>query len=345
MNPFLRNLFSNRRLLLLIGIIALYLVPIAFFSKYWIFRMAIMAIYAIAIMGLNVLYGRAGLLSIGQAAFVGLGAYFVALNQMYWGIPIIAEFIYVILIAVIAGLIVGLPAVRIRGVRLVVLTLSFQLVFTWALTFFNKYTNGQSGLFISSLSIGPFSTQSKEVCYVMALTFALLGALVMSRILKTPLGKSLDAIRQSEILAVSVGIDPVKTKLVAFIICSIYASVAGWLFAHIYGIAVPDFFEMFDSIDFLSGMFIGGCGSVLGCWLGAVYLIIFPTLVQGIGSGNLYNVLNGFLLMLVIILMPAGIVGTLKKFIANRTRNIKEVQRSRKQALKKEDENGGDLNE
>lgn len=270
---------------------------------------ALAAIYALATMGLSILYGWTGQISLAQAGFFGLGAYataFLRNNPPPVGGPVV-EIVLVIAIAAGAGLLVGVPALRISGLQLAIATLAFAEVFVWALTSFHDITGGTQGIFVGVLEIGPLTTADSHGRFALALILAAIGGLVMLRIRRTPIGRSMAAIRDSELAAQSVGIRPARPKLWAFVLSAVFAGVAGWMFANYILAVTPGYFTMLSNVYFLVAVTLGGRGTLLGAWIGGAYLVVVPEVVRGFGSGGLFPAVSGLLLIIVMLLAPRGI--------------------------------------
>lgn len=270
---------------------------------------ALTAINALAIMGLSILYGWSGQISLAHGAFLGLGAYTTAFLRPWTadlpGGPVL-ELGAVILLGILAGLLVGLPALRVTGLQLAILTVAFAEVFAWGLIFLHPITGGTQGKFVGALELGPFSTADSRFRFTVALGLAAIGGFLMIRLRSSPLGRAMTATRDSELTAVSVGIRPAHTKLLAFVISAVYAGVAGWMFAYYIFAVTPGYFTLFTNIYFLVAVILGGRGLLLGAWLGGAYLVVVPEFVRSFGSGNLYPVVSGIILVLVILLAPEG---------------------------------------
>lgn len=293
----------------LLGLAVIAAVPFLVGGKFAFSIGAEVAIYALALMGLNILYGWAGQISLAHAGFFGLGAYTTAfLRQWTADLPLGPgfEIVSVVVLAVAAGLIVGLPAVRVSGLQLAIVTLAFAEVFQWALNHFSNFSGGSQGILVGALEIGPFSTFDGRVRFVLALSLAGIGGLAMIALRHTPLARAMFAVRDTELAAQSVGVRPAAVKLTAFVVGSIYAAVAGWLFAYHAFAVTPGHFTLFANVFMLLAIVVGGRYSLLGAWIGAIYLVVVPELVRSIGSGNLYPILSGAILILIVLLAPRG---------------------------------------
>jgi branched-chain amino acid transport system permease protein len=293
-----------RVLRVLVLVAAAALVPVLL-DSYWVFTLTELMIYAIATIGLDIVFGRAGQLSLAQAAFFGLGAYFTALTV--GDLNPILQLVSVIGIAVAAGVVVAVPAVRLSGLRLALVTLLFGELFIWGINHWSR-AGGTQGLVVSPLTMGRFDSIDATQGYIFVLGFAVLASLITLQIERTQFGRRLLAVRDSEVAARSVGVSLVWTKMSAFVLSAIFAGVAGWLYAYIVGFVAPSDFELFPSVYFLIAVILGGAGSVAGSWLGAAYIVLVPQTFSLGGHPNLFPILGGGILIVVALLIPGGLV-------------------------------------
>lgn len=288
----------------------------------WEFSFSIgaeVAIFAFALMGLNIVYGWTGQISLAHFGFLGLGAYTTAILRPWTGALPFGfgyELLGVISVAVVAGLVVGLPAVRLSGLQLAILTLAFAEVFQWALNHFPGVSGGSQGIVVGALEIGPFTTLDSQFRFFLALGFVAVGGAFMLSLQKTPIARAMFAVRDSELAARSVGVNLSTVKLIAFVLGSIYAAVAGWLFAYHAFAVTPGHFTMFANVFMLLGIVVGGRYSILGAFIGAIYLVVIPELVRSVGSGNLYPILSGAILIAVLLTAPRGFADLFERLIA-----------------------------
>ncbi len=280
------------------------LLPFAL-DSYWVFTLSEVMIYAIATIGLDIVFGRAGQLSLAQASFFGLGAYLAALTTT---LPAGLQFLLVVATAMIAGAVVAIPTLRLSGLRLALVTLLFGELFIWALDHLGSLTGGTQGLVVPALAIGDSNSQDPTYGYMLVLFFAVAATLTAVQISRTQFGRRLLAVRDSEVAARSVGIGLVRTKVAAFMLSAIFAGVAGWLYAHVVGFVAPPTFDLFPSVYFLIAVILGGAGRVAGSWLGAAYIVLIPQAFSIIGQSNLFPILGGGVLILVALLLPGGLM-------------------------------------
>jgi ABC-type branched-subunit amino acid transport system ATPase component len=204
-----------------------------------------------------------------------------------------------------------LPAVRISGLALIIITFGFGQIFSWALGNYSSFTGGDGGLFVAPVTIGGLSTVSVSTRYFFGMAVALVLTVLVGQLRRTPVGRSMRAISHSGLAAQSVGVDVARTKLLAFVLCSVLAGIGGWLFANDLAGTAPGYFDYFQSIFLVAALLIGGLGTLFGAWIGAAYLIFVPQGVQSIGGGNLYTAVSGLVLIAVMLFAPHGLTAVL----------------------------------
>ena len=237
-------------------------------------------IFSLAAIGLNILTGYAGQLSLGSAAFMAVGA-FATYNFMLRipGMPILVAFILGGISAALVGIAFGLPSLRIRGFYLAVTTLAMQFFVLWCLTKIPWFTNySPSGVIrAQQVVILGYVFDSQVSRYLLTLSIVSLMALMAKNMVRTNLGRSWMAIRDMDVAAEVIGFRPLQTKLTAFAISAFYCGVAGALFAYTYlGTVEPEAYSLDLSFRILFMIIIGGMGSILGSFLGAAFMTLLP---------------------------------------------------------------------
>ncbi len=266
--------------LLLVLALAFVGVPL-FASEYWFSAILIpFLIFALAALGLNILTGYAGQLSLGTAAFMAVGAYAAYNFQLrVEGIPILVSFLCAGLTAAAVGILFGLPSLRIKGFYLAVATLAAQFFIVWVLTKFPWLSNHSSSGVISAqdVVILGFSFDTPVSKYLLVLSIVSVLALAAKNLVRSSTGRAWMAVRDMDVAASVIGIRLMPTKLLAFAVSSFYCGVAGALYAFCYlGSVEPDGFSLDMSFKILFMIIIGGVGSILGCFLGAAFILLMP---------------------------------------------------------------------
>ena len=248
-------------------------------AEYWLAQLTFVLIYAIVGLGLMLLAGFTGLFSLGHAAFLGVGAYTQAvLTNMGWPFPVALAAAGLLSAAV--GVIVGLPALRVKGIYLGIATLSFGFIVEEVLARWESVTGGNAGIHVKPPEMFGWKLGSGEEFYFLCLFIAVVSTLAILNLLRSPTGRAFVAIRDSEISAQSMGIHLARYKTLSFALSAALAGLGGALYAHKLSFLSPDQFNILQSIDLLLMVVIGGLGSVHGAFLGAIFLISMPQLIS-----------------------------------------------------------------
>jgi branched-chain amino acid transport system permease protein len=301
-------------------VVALGVVPL-FASPYMLSAILIpFLIFSLAALGLNILTGYAGQLSLGTAAFMAVGAFasfnFVARIP---GIPMLLAFALGGLCAAMVGIAFGLPSLRIRGFYLAASTLATQFFVLWCLTKIPYLTNYSASGVITAQKIAIFGylfdTPARK--YTLVLAIVAVMALLAKNMIRSNVGRSWMAVRDMDVAAEVIGFRPMRTKLLAFAVSSFYCGVAGALYAYAYlGTVEPEAYNLDLSFRILFMIIIGGVGSVLGSFLGAAFIVLLPVflniLAHGMGlptsvASNLELMVFGALIIFFLIVEPHGL--------------------------------------
>lgn len=253
-------------------------------DQYWLSAILIpFLIFALATLGLNILTGYAGQLSLGSAAFMAVGAFGAYNFILRMDMPIIPAFLLGGLCAAVVGILFGLPSLRIKGFYLAVATLAAQFFVVWALTKFGWFSNYSSSGVISAqdMSVFGFAIDTPLSKYLLTLTIVTVLALAAKNMVRSNTGRAWMAVRDMDVAAEVIGIPLMKTKLLAFAISSFYCGVAGALAAYCYlGTVEPDYFTLDLSFRILFMVIVGGVGSILGSFFGAAFIVLLPILLN-----------------------------------------------------------------
>ncbi len=265
--------------LLAIGLIIVFTAPL-FADDYWLGLLIDLGIAIVAVLGLHILSGLCGLISIAQAAFVGVGAYTVAILTTQAGLnswlclPICA------LSAGLVGLIFGLPCFRLKGFYLVISTLAAHFVIIWCFEHFESVTGGFGGLHLDPLRLGPIDLRSRNAFYCLTMAVVVLATFLAKNIQRTATGRAFVAIRDNELAAEVSGIPVFRYKMLAFFIGCLFAGVAGWLWAYYQRTVAPSHFQLIDSIWYMGMLIVGGWGTTTGVFFGAISLKFLDVLLK-----------------------------------------------------------------
>lgn len=288
-------------------------------DRYWIFLVTTLFAYAIAILGLQILFGECGQLSLGQASFMALGSYTAAVSTATFGLTLPYEMALAMVLCGGVAAVVALPALRVSGLRFALVTLAFGGLVQWLLREVKSVTGGEQGLFVPAYLAGPFDGSDPLFKYTLTGSLAVLVTLMVWHLPRTRIGRAMSAVRESELAAVSVGVSVRRTRFVAFVLAGVLGGMSGVLLAHASGAISPITFDLFGSIFLLVGLILGGARSVAGAWIGAAYLVIVPEVFSSLGLDRFYVVVSGALLLLVVMAFPTGVAGLLPRRSAPRS--------------------------
>src|SRR6202521_1436791 len=281
-------------------------------------------IAVIGALGLNILVGYTGQVSIGHGAFMSVGAYTAANLATRLGAPWPVNLLAGGLMAAAVGAVVGIPSLRIKGLYLAIATLAGQLIIEWTINHVTFISGGvQASIEVARPRIGPYVLSGQRAMYYFLLVFVVIAIVGTMNLVRSRIGRAFVAIRDQDIAAEIIGIDIFRYKLLAFAVSSIYAGVTGVLYTCFLGIANYEQFEIGLSIDCLAMIIIGGLGSVLGSIFGAIFVTLLPIVtrltLEGFGSllfsaGDLANIipnlrliLFGALIIFFLIVEPDGL--------------------------------------
>jgi branched-chain amino acid transport system permease protein len=286
-------------------------------GDYQLSLLSFILIYSIAGLGLMVLAGFTGLVSLGHAAFLGVGAYtHVYLLSVGW--PFLLALSCAAALSAAVGVIIGLPAMRVKGIYLAIATQAFGFIVEEVLARWESVTGGNSGRNVPGVTLFGFELGSGEGFYYLCLVLCVLATLGVLNLLRSGTGRAFIAIRDSEISAQSMGIAIAQTKTLAFAISAALTGVAGALYAHKLRFISPDQFGALQSIELLLVVVVGGLGSIHGAFLGATFLIALPQLIAvskdwlppAIGQASgLQGLIYGAVLVGIVLFEPLGMYG------------------------------------
>ena len=306
---------------LLIALIIYFTSPL-FLREYYLFLLTNITITFIIVQGLNIIVGYTGLFSFGQAGFVAFGAYFGAIiSQKIPWLPFPIIIIITCIASMILGIIIGFPCLRLRKFYLAMITFAFAGAIIEIINYWEPLTGGLAGIYVPVPSIGLFKIDSIIKIFYLCAIIAILCQIVVTNIIKTKTGRAWIAVRDDEIASSSMGINVNKYKLLSFASGSLLGGLGGILYAYLFGFINASYFSFNMAINFFLALFIGGIATTAGPILGSFIMIILPQLIGQYFSGYLILV-YGIILILIIILLPKGIIGTsmelsLKKRIFN----------------------------
>ncbi len=279
-------------------------------NGYGVYVLTLTEIFAIVALGLNLLTGYAGQISLCHAAFLGVGAYATAILTQKAGVPFLLSLVIGALVTAAIGALAAVPAMRLKNLYLAIATLGLGVVLQKIIFEWRSLTNGGGGFALPAPSIAGFELGAAGL-YYLTLACLILGLWGAWNVSRGRTGRALVIIKESEIAASSLGIPSARYKVTAFAISAFYAAIAGGLFAYLVRYINPESFNVGLSIAFLSMVVIGGLGTIGGSIVGAAFYVVVPELLRGIKDAP--GLVFGLLLVIVMVLMPQGLWGIMRQ--------------------------------
>lgn len=278
---------------------------------YYLHLFNLILIYSLFSLGLNILTGYTGITSFGHAGFFAFGAYATAILSTKYGVPPILSIFFASFLTGATGIIIGLPVIKISGIYLAMVTLASAEFIRLLAINWESFTGGPLGISnIPIISILGYYINNEQSFFFFLYPILIISTFVFIRIINSRFGRSLEAIRDDERAAESIGIPCAKNKLISFFVSGFYSGLAGALYAHFDRFISPDTFTFSLSILVLCMVVIGGMGTVPGSILGAIIIVILLEYLQPLGVYRL--LVYGLLLAIMISYYPQGLIGILK---------------------------------
>ena len=264
----------------IIGVLFFLVIPLGL-HEYYLSICNLVWIAVIGALGLNILVGYTGQVSIGHGAFMSVGAYTAANLATRLDSPWPVNLLAGGLMAAAVGAVVGIPSLRIKGLYLAIATLAGQLIIEWTINHVTFISGGvQASIEVPRPRIGSMVLNTQRDMYYFLLVFVVIAIVGTMNLIRSRVGRAFIAIRDQDIAAEIIGIDIFRYKLLAFAISSFYAGVTGVLYTYFLGIANYEQFQIGVSIDYLAMIIIGGLGSVLGSIFGAIFVTLLPIVIR-----------------------------------------------------------------
>lgn len=311
-----------KRFFLVIFFILVGLSPL-YWNEYNFYILNLVLVNLIAALGLNLLIGFTGLLSLGHAAFLGVGAYTSALLITHFGLPLLLSVLCAGVVAAGLGLLVGIPSLRIKGFYLMVATLAFQFLIEYGIIHWESLTRGIRGIELPTPHLFGLPLGKHYAYFYFLFLLSSFFMWGLKNLNRSQIGRAFVAIRDNDVSSEIIGIPVFRYKLLAFAISSFYAGMAGALFSALQRSAIPEDYTFLKSIEFLAMVLIGGLGSLLGTVFGVLFVTMVPEFLNvGVSLlakrydpnltvylGPVKDFTFGLLIILFIILKPEGLVG------------------------------------
>jgi branched-chain amino acid transport system permease protein len=280
-------------------------------SNYHVFELTQVMIYAIAVLGLNILTGYNGQISLGHGGFFAAGAYTAAILMHHYGVPYWATLPAAALVCFVVGVLFGLPALRFEGPYLALVTLAMAVAMPQLLKYFDTWTGGQQGITLVKPMPPPgLGLDRDRWLYFFVLVVLLVAIRVAVNLLNGRTGRAFVAIRDHPIAAAAMGINTARYKTLAFGASTLFTGVAGALAAIVIGFVAPESFTLFLSLSFLIGSAVGGIATIGGAIVGGFFIEFVPNIANDISDAAPWAI-YGITLLLFMYVMPRGVVGTL----------------------------------
>ncbi len=293
------------------------ILPLILPSTFYLRIAALVFIFSIAVLGLNLLMGFAGQVSLGHAGFFGIGAYAVAIGPTHLGVPSWVSLIAGVTLAGALAFVVGRPILRLKGHYLAVATLGMGLLIAMVLTNEARWTGGPDGMPVPRLQLFDWTARGSITWYWISGVTLVIAALIAVNLIASPTGRALRAIHDSEVASKVLGIDVARYKLLAFVLSAIYAALAGAYLALFDGLVTPATAGFLRSIEFVTMAVLGGLGSILGSIVGAAILTVLPQVLTVFHDYE--HIALGLIMIAFMIFLRAGTVPGLVALFTRRS--------------------------
>ncbi|WP_374724301.1 branched-chain amino acid ABC transporter permease [Calidifontibacillus erzurumensis] len=307
--------------------------PFIITESFYITKATYAGIYTIVAVSLGLLMGFAGQISLGHAAFYGVGAYTTAVLTTTYDLNPWISLIFSLLLPGIVAYIIGFTMSRLSGYYLAMATLAFGIIVHVLLVEWKSVTKGASGLYgIPKIQLFGYTLTQGIAYYYFAWAFALIIIIISLNIINSRIGRALRSIHGSEVAASAMGVDAGKYKMQVFILGAMFTGLAGWLMAHMSYSISPTSFTLETSIVFLAMVVLGGSISVWGAVIGALLITLIGIIVKLLGehisfiTSDFEHVLYGLILMLVVIFLPKGLFPSLMDLLQKKLVNSKKMK-------------------
>ncbi|SCY71144.1 branched-chain amino acid ABC transporter permease [Microvirga guangxiensis] len=273
-------LFDTKVQWICLALLGLSLILFPFVAgPYWIYMACLVAINVASATGLNILTGYTGLVSLGQAAFMGVGAYTVAVLETRVGTPFIINLLAAGGMTAAVGVVFGIPSLRVKGLYLAIATIAASMILHFVFSHWDL-TGGTRGLSMPPASLFGLALDQPHKLYWLIIPVTALMVLGAANLFRTRIGRAFIAIRDRDISAEVLGIPLLQTKLTSFALSSFYAGVAGGMWAYFFRVVTPESFPLINSIFYLAAIIVGGMGTILGGILGATFMTLVPEVLK-----------------------------------------------------------------
>ncbi|CAN5225989.1 branched-chain amino acid ABC transporter permease [soil metagenome] len=305
----MKSLLARRPVRIALGVVIAVLLVVAPLasSPFINYQLSMMAVFAVALLGLNIVMGYAGQVSLGQSAFLGLGAYIAAYGVgHHW--PVVLVFVLCCVIPAAIGMLIALAAARLRGLALAMVTIALPIIGVPLAKRFPEFTGGSQGTTVSWLQAPDWSGLATDQWrYYIVVAIAVVLFILGRNLVRGRIGRAFAIVKTNEAVALSMGISAYRYKVLAFTIDSLFGGAAGFLYIAIVQYTSPETLSFATSINLVAAMVIGGSASILGTVLGGAYYVLVP-LAAGQLDSSRTALISGAILLAVLFLLPRGLV-------------------------------------
>jgi branched-chain amino acid transport system permease protein len=299
-------------------------------SNYHVFELTQVMIYALAVLGLNILTGYNGQISLGHGGFFAAGAYTAAILMHRYGVPYWATLPPAALVCFALGVLFGLPALRFEGPYLALVTLAMAVAMPQLLKYFDTWTGGQQGItLVKPMPPPELGINRDRWLYFFVLVVLLVAIRVAANLLNGRTGRAFVAIRDHPTAAAAMGINNARYKTLAFGASTLFTGIAGALAAIVIGFVAPESFTLFLSLSFLIGSAVGGIATIGGAIVGGFFIEFVPNVANDISDAAPWAI-YGLTMLLCMYVMPRGVVGSLGPWLAHAMQRFRSARHAAK---------------
>jgi branched-chain amino acid transport system permease protein len=303
------------------------LVPLILANPWKLGILNLIALHAIVVLGLNLFIGYAGQISLGHAAFFGLGAYGSAILTTAFAMPPLPAMVLTAAGVALMAVVVGAPTLRLSGHYLAMATLGFNIVVHNVFVQWDRVTGGPSGLSgIPPFAVLGLAVQGEVRQYYLLWGAAMIFLTLSLNLVRSGVGRGLAALAEDEVSAAAMGVDVRRGKIAIFTVSALFASIGGSLFAHYMGTVTPDTFGIFASIDFVIMVVIGGLGSLWGSLGGAAFITVLPYFLGPLEDSK--EIIHGLIVVAVLLILPRGFLTGIADLAKSRLARGRSAMRS-----------------
>jgi branched-chain amino acid transport system permease protein len=298
---------------LIFALVSVVVFPLVISNPYYLNVANIIGLNAIIVVGLNLLIGFAGQISLGHAAFYGLGAYVAGILTVTYNFSPWLAMISAVILTTLVALVIGIPTLKLEGHYLVMATLGFNLIVNIVMIQWDKLTGGPSGFpGIPGLNIGSFVFDTDLRMYYFIWFVVVVTVILSINLVRSRVGRGLRALHSGEVAASSLGVRTDVYKIKIFLMSASFASLAGSIYAYYMSFVSPKTFDIFFSVELVSMVIVGGMGNIWGAIFGTAFLTSLPNVLHFFDEYK--DIFYGLILVLILVFLPEGLAATFSKF-------------------------------